>query len=244
MTEWAVFAEPSTWTFLLGGLWVTLRISAATILFSFVLGTLLALASMARAGPLRWLAATYVQVMRGIPVFVVILVSYFGLGRLGVHVDAATSVALALIVYTTAYISEIVRGGLLSVARGQMDAAQSLGIRRVDALRFVILPQAFRAMVPPLVNQYIIAINGTSIGSVIGLDELLRRSVILYNGHQNPIQTLVVSGTMYFLVLFALSSFSRRFELSHLMQRPTPTARTWPVALLRFRRYAEMLTTR
>ncbi len=243
MSGWEPFLDPSAWAFLLGGLWVTLRISAATIFFSFILGTLLALMSMSPLRPIRSFARGYVQVMRGIPVFLTILVTYFGLGRVGIQVDAATSVALSLIVYTTAYVSEIVRGGLLSVARGQADAARSLGLRRMDVLRFVILPQAFRAMVPPLVNQYIIAINGSSIGSVIGLDELLRRSVIFYNGHQNPIQTLVVSGSMYFVVLYSLSRFSRRFELNNMIRRRSePAGVKWNTVLLR--RSAQVLASR
>jgi His/Glu/Gln/Arg/opine family amino acid ABC transporter permease subunit len=222
VSGWAVFADPAIWLFLLGGLWVTLQISAVVIVVSFCCGTLLALACIAPWRLPRRAALTYVHVVRGIPVYLFMLVVYFGGSRLGLKGDVSVSVAVALTVYTTAYISEIVRGGVLSVAAGQLDAARSLG-----AFRYVVFPQALRAVVPPLILQYIVAINGTSIGAVIGLDELLHRSVILYNGHQNPIETLLVAGSMYFVVLFTLSRLARRFELSRLGAQSGPRQRMW-----------------
>lgn len=227
MSGWEVFADPSIWLFLLGGLWVTLQISAVVIVLSFCLGTLLALASIAPWRPVRRVALTYVHVVRGVPVYLFMLAVYFGGSRLGLKGDVAVSVAVALTVYTTAYISEIVRGGVLSVAAGQLEAARSLGFSPLGAFRYVVFPQALRAVVPPLINQYIVAINGTSIGAVIGLDELLHRSVILYNGHQNPIETLLVAGSMYFVVLFTLSRLARRFELSRLGAQSGPRRRIW-----------------
>jgi putative glutamine transport system permease protein len=234
VSGWDVFADPAIWLFLLGGLWVTLRIAAAIILLSFVLGTLMALASIAPWKPVRTAALTYVHVVRGVPVYLFMLAVYFGGSRLGLKGDVATSVGVALTIYTTAYVSEIVRGGVLSVAAGQMEAACSLGFSPVGAFRYVVFPQALRAVVPPLINQYIIAINGTSIGAVIGLDELLHRSVIVYNGHQNPIETLLVAGGMYFVVLFSLSRLARRFELSRLGARSGPRPRPRWAARLAF----------
>lgn len=209
---WAAFGRPETWTFLGGGLLITLRIAFVTVLLSLGFGTLLAFASMSRFGLLSGPANAYVLAIRGVPVFLIILMTYFGLGRLQIHVSIASAVTIALVGYTTAYISEIVRSGILSIVREQMEAARALALSRVQALRYIVLPQAFRIMVPPLINQYIIATTGTSIGAVVGLDELLRRSIILYNANQNPLQTLTVTGSIYFLVLSSLSIAGKHFE--------------------------------
>jgi len=227
VSGWAPYLEASTWLFLGGGLLITLRIAVITVLMSFVLGTLLAFGNMSRLVFLRLPSHVYVMVIRGIPVFLIILCTYFGLGRLKIHVSVAESVTIALVIYTTAYISETVRGAVLSIAQGQIDAARSLGLTRLQALRHVVLPQAFRITVPALVNRFIIAITGTSIGAVVGLDELLRRSQILYNGNQNPLQTLTVTGLIYFVLLYSLSRFSKRFELSALGRKPAAAGGGW-----------------
>jgi His/Glu/Gln/Arg/opine family amino acid ABC transporter permease subunit len=239
---WLVFTRPDTWTFLAGGLLITVTIAAVTVALSFVLGTLLAFATMSRRRPLSGPARAYVRIMRGIPVFLIILMTYFGLGRVNVHVSVAGAVTIALTIYTTAYISEIVRAGVLSIAHGQMDAARSLGLTGVQAFRYVILPQAFRMMVPPLVNQYIVAITGTSIGAVVGLDELLRRSIILYNGYQNPTEMLIVTGSIYFLMFTALASFSKRFELGSRGARSERPTEAWWDQLIPGRAIRPILT--
>ena len=168
---------------------------------------------LSRFAPLRWSAATYIDVMRATPVFLIIVFTYFGLPGLSVEVSTATSVTIALTFYATALIAEIVRAGILAVPVGQIEAARSLGLGQWNTFFHVILPQALRMMVPPLVGQYIILIKHTSIGGVVGLDELLRRAVILYNGFQNPAQALLVVAVIYFAFLYPLSMLSRRLEL-------------------------------
>jgi len=213
MREWSVFLEIQTWIWLGGGLLVTLRVAAVVILLSIVTGTLLALARLSRFAPLRWAAASYVDVIRAVPVFLTIIFVFFGLPNAGIEVSTATSVTIALTIYATALIAEIVRAGILAVAKGQIEAARSLGLGRVQTFFYIVFPQAMRMMVPPLVGQYIVLIKHTSIGGVVGLDELLRRAVILYTGFQNPTQTLIVVAVIYFMLLYGLSMLSRRFEL-------------------------------
>jgi aspartate/glutamate/glutamine transport system permease protein len=210
--EWAVFLEPQTWLFLAGGVLVTLQVAAVTVVISLVTGTLLALARVSRFAALRAPAGAYIDIIRGIPVFLVIIFTFFGLGRAGIIVSVAWSVTIALIIYATAQIAEIVRGGIQAVPRGQLEAARALGLNAVQTFRYVIYPQAFRMMVPALAGQYIILTKSTAIGAVIGLDETLRRAVILYNGYQNPLQSLFVAGCIYFVLLFSLSRLSRRLE--------------------------------
>jgi putative glutamine transport system permease protein len=210
--EWAVFLEPQTWIFLGGGVLVTLQVAAVTIVISLVTGTLLALARVSSVRALRLPSSAYIDVIRGIPVFLIIIFTFFGLGRAGIVVSVAWSVTVALTIYATAQIAEIVRAGIQAVPRGQIDAARALGFNRVQTFRYVVYPQAFRMMVPALAGQYIILTKSTAIGAVVGLDETLRRAVILYNGYQNPLQSLFVAACIYFVLLFSLSRLSRKLE--------------------------------
>lgn len=211
--EWAVFGQDQTWVWLAGGLLVTIRIAAVVVAISLITGTLFALMRLSRFAVLRWGATTYIDTMRATPVFLIIVFTFFGLPGLGIDVSTAVSVTTALTFYATALIAEIVRAGILAVPVGQIEAARSLGLGRLHTLFHIVLPQALRMMVPPLVGQYIILIKHTSIGGVVGLDELLRRAVILYNGYQNPTQALVVVAVIYFAFLFPLSILSRKLEL-------------------------------
>jgi len=211
--EWAVFTEWQTWIWLGGGLLVTIRVAAVVVGISLITGTLFALMRLSRFAMLRWSAATYIDTMRATPVFLIIVFTFFGLPGFGLDVSTATSVTIALTIYATALIAEIVRAGMLAVPVGQVEAARSLGLGWRHTFVHIVLPQALRMMVPPLVGQYIILIKHTSIGGVVGLDELLRRAVILYNGFQNPAQALVVVAVIYFAFLYPLSMLSRRLEL-------------------------------
>lgn len=211
--EWAVFLQGKTWLWLGGGLLVTLRVAAVVVAISLVTGTALALVRLSRNAGLRSAASLYVNVIRGIPVFLIIMFTYFALPKVGLNVSAAISVTIALTIYATALIAEIVRAGILAVPVGQVEAARSLGLTGAATFWHIVFPQAMRTMVPPLVGQYIILIKNTSLGSVVGLDELLRRTVILYNGFQNPAQALVVVAVLYFSFLYPLSALSRRLEI-------------------------------
>ena len=177
--NWAVFLDPQAWIWLGGGLLVTLRVAAVVIALSLVTGTVFALARLSPFAGLRWLALTYIETVRALPVFLIILATYFGLHGLRFEVSPAVAVTIALTIYATALIAEIVRAGILAVSIGQVEAARSVGLGRIATFRYVVFPQAMRAMVPPLVGQYIILIKHTSIGSIVGLDELLRRGYTL-----------------------------------------------------------------
>jgi His/Glu/Gln/Arg/opine family amino acid ABC transporter permease subunit len=212
--EWAVFLEPRIWFFLAGGLLVTLKVAAAAGLVSLAVGTFLAIARISRVRLIHILAALYIDVVRGIPVFLIIIFTFFGLGRLKIELTVAWSVIVALTIYESALMAEIVRAGILAVPRGEIDAGRALGLNQVQLFRYIVFPQAIRTMIPALAGQYIMLIKGTSIGAVIGLDEVLRRAIVLYNSFQNPLQSLFVAACIYFLLLFALSKLSQRLELS------------------------------
>ena len=211
--EWQVFLKLQTWIWLGGGLLVTLKIAAIVVGISLITGTIMALGRLSKFRTVHYTTAFYIDTIRSVPVFLIIMYTFFGLPRVGLKVSVAWSVTIALTIYATALIAEIVRAGLLAVPRGQLDAARSLGLTRWQAFLYIVAPQAFRMMVPPLVGQYIILIKSTSIGAVVGLDELLRRGIILYNGFQNPMQVLFVVACFYFGLLYPLTVLSRRLEL-------------------------------
>jgi glutamate transport system permease protein len=231
--EWTVFLELQTWIFLGGGVLVTLQVAATAVLFSLVSGTLMALGRLSKVPFIHYPAVAYIDVIRGIPVFLIIIFTFFGLGRLKIETTVAWSVTVALTIYATALIAEIVRAGIQAVPRGQVEAALGLGLSRVQTLRHVVFPQAFRMMVPALAGQYIMLIKSTAIGAVIGLDEVLRRSIILYNGYQNPMQSLFVAACIYFALLYTLSILSIRLELPDRAVSAPPEAEESLLASLR-----------
>ncbi|HEX2325060.1 MAG TPA: amino acid ABC transporter permease, partial [Chloroflexota bacterium] len=122
--------------------------------------------------------------------------------------------ALGLAIYTSAINAEIVRAGITSIGRGQHEAARSLGLTYVQTMRYVVLPQALRRIVPPQVGQIITLVKDTSLAAVIGVQELTRRAQIIYQAEFNPLQSLFVVACIYFLFNYSLSRLSRRWELA------------------------------
>jgi His/Glu/Gln/Arg/opine family amino acid ABC transporter permease subunit len=161
------------------GLWLTVQISVFGLVGALVLGTVIALLRIAPLAPLRWAGASYVEFFRNTPLIVQLFFLFFGLPFLGIRFATDTFdnifrvafVGMAL--YHAAYVAEVVRGGLLGVDRGQIEAARSLGLSYLQMLREVQLPQTFRAVVPPLGNIAIALVKNTSLASTIGVSELL-----------------------------------------------------------------------
>jgi putative glutamine transport system permease protein len=218
---WKVFLEPEIWVFLLTGLQVTVTIAAAAILLGLVFGMLLALARISRFPPIHYPAVLYIEVIRALPVLFLIFFVFFGGARgitvFGIKVsweDPIVATIIALTVYTSAVNAEIIRAGILSIERGQLEAARALGLNYFQLMRLIVLPQALRRMVPPQVSQFITLIKDTSLAYVIGTHELLNKAKILYSGFETgPIQALFVAAVIYFAINFSLSLISRRLEL-------------------------------
>ena len=164
----------------------TIFISLVSLVVGFVLGLLICLMKMSKIKILRWPASIYVQVLRGTPLFVQIFIIYFGLPQLGVQFPDIgpissdfVSGAFALSINSSAYIAEIFRSGIQSVDKGQMEASRSLGLGYVDTMRFVIVPQAVKNVLPALGNEFITLVKESSIISVIGVQELMFKSGIV-----------------------------------------------------------------
>ena len=158
---------------LLEGYRTTVIVSLLAMLLSLALGILVAGMRTSGVAPLRWLAVGYVEFFRNTPLLIQLYFYYFGLTRVGVRLSAFEAGVAALGIYTGAYVAEVVRAGILSVDRGQTEAARALGLSNLQTLRFVVLPQAVRTVVPPLGNLGIALIKNSALVGSIALADLL-----------------------------------------------------------------------
>ncbi|MDP9405576.1 MAG: amino acid ABC transporter permease, partial [Actinomycetota bacterium] len=170
------------------------------------------LGRLARSAPLRWAAGAYVEFFRALPLLTLLIFAAFGLPKLGLDYSRLTYVVIALAVYNSAVLGEIFRAGILSLERGQSEAAYAVGLTYWQAMLFVVVPQALRRMVPAVVSQLVTLIKDTSLGAIIGLEELLRRGQLEGEFDRNPLQALLFVAVVYILLCYALSRLARRLE--------------------------------
>jgi polar amino acid transport system permease protein len=191
----------------------TLRLAIPAILLGFVLGIFIGLARLARS---RWLsvpAAIYVEFFRGVPLVMVIFWFWFIVPALMGKTLPEFSVALtAFVVFEAAYLGEIVRAGIQSVPRGQLEAATATGLTRSQTMRNVILPQALRNMIPSLVTQFIVLLKDTSLASIIGYVDLTKAAQIVNNREIRPFELYLFIAVIYWACSYTMSSYARRLE--------------------------------
>ncbi len=204
------FTDLGIWRFLAEGVLTVLLISAVAIVLSLPLAVLLALGRLSARPALRLPAIGFVEGIRAIPLLLLIFYVFLNIPRDVPALVSRESLALtlALLVYTAAINAETLRAGILALDRGQMEAARSLGLSHAAALRYVVLPQAFRNTLPPLLAQFTTLVKDTSLGLAIGMVELLSRGRIIYQGERNPMETLYVVALLYFVVNFILEQAS------------------------------------
>ena len=201
-----------TWTFFLRGVWMTAVMAASSLALGLPLGLCLALARVQSNRFVSAPAAIYVEVMRGTPLLVQILFVYFVLPSVGVNLPAFTSGVLALTLNASAYISEVIRAGILSIDAGQMEAARALGMSYWQAMRRIILPQTFRRVVPPLTNEGIALLKDSSLVSVIGLTELARTGQELASRYAAPLTIWPLVALLYLALTFPLTRVAEYLE--------------------------------
>lgn len=199
----------------LGGLALTVVLAAAGLLLALPLGLLFGLARVSPLRRLRRPVTALVFVVRGTPLLMVVFWAYFFLPSLTGHkTDQFSTMLIALVVFDAAYLAEIVRAGILSLPSGQMEASRSLGLSYLRTMRLVLLPQALRAMLPSLVNQFVSTIKETSLGYIIGLNEVaFIASQINTQVFTKPVQVYGTLGLTYFAMCFGLS------RLAYLLER-------------------------
>ncbi len=217
----------------LGGLALTLLLSVLGLLLAFPLGVLLGLARLSPRPWLRWPVTAWVFTVRGTPLLMVVFWAYFFLPAVTGHKSSQFATMLAaLVVFDAAYIAEIVRSGIQSLPKGQMQAARALGLGHGDAMRFVVLPQALRNMLPSLVNQFVSTIKETSLGTIIGLAEVsFIASQINAQTLTRPVAVYTCLALTYFVMCFGLSRVAHGMEgrLRRGRRGERPTARNGSV---------------
>ena len=219
MFDWGVIA--ANWKFLLlqglvgigqygGG---TLKLAVPAIVLGFALGVLVALARMAEHPWLHYPAVVYVEALRGTPLVMVIFWFYFILPLLtGARPPEYTIALAAFVIFEAAYLAEIVRAGIQSVPRGQIDAATAAGLAFPQMMRYVVLPQAVRNMIPSLVTQFIVLFKDTSLASIIGMMDLTKAAQTVSQREIRPFEMYLFIAVVYWLCTYSLSLLSRRLE--------------------------------
>lgn len=215
--------------FLLKGALNTLILSIITIITSIIVGVVTGIFRTLRTAKpdskgikgkvilvfmksLYLLSTIYVEVVRGTPLLVQIFVVYFGLPSIGVDIDAWPAALLALTLNSGAYVAEVVRSGIESVEKGQIEAARSLGLSYIKTLRYIILPQAIKRIIPPLTSQFAALIKDTSLVSIIAISDLTFSGQQIITRTFRSFEIWIAVAVMYFVMTFAVSMASKYFE--------------------------------
>jgi putative glutamine transport system permease protein len=210
------FIGAYTWEhirFMLTGLGITLQVALIAIVFSFIIGCFLGTIRYTKLPVISQLTAAVVEIIRNLPLLLIIFFTFFALPEIGIKLSVMNAAIVALTVFEAAMISEIVRSGLNSIDKGQIEAARSSGLTYLQTLQQIVLPQALRRMVPPMVSQFISLLKDTSLAVVISLGELMHNAQIINGQDVNfVVPILLLAAVMYFIVNFALSLLARRLE--------------------------------
>lgn len=211
---WAPMVEPLTWwAYLVPGLWKTLQAAALAVVASGILGLVLASMRMSHVRVLSVVGGTLIEVMRAIPVLMMMLFWYFALRRfVGGDALALSAVVMGLTLYNAAVIAELIRSGVRSLPKGQREAASALGLTRPQTMRLILMPQAITAMLPALVSQLVVVLKDSALGYMIGYSELMRSAQNLATNKGNFIVVFLVTALIYIAINAALTGLARVVE--------------------------------
>jgi polar amino acid transport system permease protein len=207
--DWSVI--PQNIGLFMEGIWLTLEISALSLIISIPIGILLGLCRISRNRIIALVSGIYVEFMRGVPLLVLLIWIYFVLGKF-LNLGAYWSAIMGLAFFSAAFIAEIVRAGIQSVPRGQMEAARSSGMTYSKAMRLIILPQAFRKVLPPMASQFIILIKDSSLVSVISVVDLTLVGKNLVATSFRSLEVWTFIALAYFVMTFLLSQVINYLE--------------------------------
>ena len=211
--EWA----PEVFPFLIKASVVTLQVTAGSLALALVLGIFVAVARISSFKSLSYPALIYTDVMRGTPALVQLFIIYFGLSDLGLEFDPISAAIIGLGLNGAAYVGEIYRAGIVAIHRGQIEAALSLGMTPVRAMRYIILPQAVRIVLPPLTNYAILLVKDTAIISTIAAPEIMfeaRRIVQATFMHSVSGQIYLMAAFIYMAITLPMSYVAKRLEMA------------------------------
>lgn len=208
--RWDIILEnaPLFWK----GVQITILVSVVAIVAGLPLGVLTGLMRISKVRVVRWVAAAYIEFLRGTPLLVQIFIVVFALPEVGIKFSALTGAILALTINTSAYQAEIVRSGIQAIPSGQMEAALAMGLTPWQAMREVILPQALRLVIPPLTNEFIILIKDSALVSLIGVLELMGWARVIGNRTFRVFEPFIAVAVIYFVLTYSLSLLLQHIE--------------------------------
>ncbi|MCK0471480.1 amino acid ABC transporter permease [Halalkalibacter sp. APA_J-10(15)] len=198
--------------FILEGIWVTLQFVSVSLIIGLLLGIILAFFKIGRVGILRFLANAYTSIFRGTPLILQLSIIYFGVPQFGIDISAYVAGVLAFGLNSAAYVSEIIRAGIQAVDKGQQEAADALGVPYRHTMLHIILPQAFRNILPALFNEFINLTKESAIVSVIGVMDLMRRAQIVNAQLYTYFETFLLIGLVYYILVMGLTLIGRFIE--------------------------------
>ncbi|MBO3757778.1 MAG: amino acid ABC transporter permease [Candidatus Brockarchaeota archaeon] len=202
----------SIFPYLIQGLVFTLELSIFGFILGFFLGITLAVLRLSNDRLLSSISSLYIDLIRGTPLLVQILIIYFGLPSLGIYFDPITAGILAIGLNSGAYQAEIIRSGIRAIPKENIESAQSLGLTDFKTYRFVVLPLAIRNVVPALTNELVTLVKDSSLISVIGVPELTRRGEYIIAWTFRPFEVYLLVALIYFVVCYFLSKLSAKLE--------------------------------
>lgn len=190
----------------------TIYISFFSLILALSIGLLISLLRLSHISAVRFIAIAYVDIIRGTPALLQIMAIYFGLPFFGIRIPAILAGILALGINSGAYIAEMIRGGLESIDKGQMEAARGLGMSYASAMRRIIIPQIFQIIIPPITGEYNTLVKGSSLLSVISIAELTRVGQRMLGVSFKPVESLVPIAILYFVINWIITRSTGKLE--------------------------------
>ncbi|MFC6260855.1 amino acid ABC transporter permease [Levilactobacillus fujinensis] len=205
--------SPDNLRYLFGGLGITILVSVVSIIGSFIIGSILGIIRYVKIKYFSAIVGFIIDVIRNLPLILILFFTYFGLPNLGVKPEIIPAAILAMTIFESTMLAEIVRSGIQAVDSGQMEGARANGLTYWQGLWHIVLPQAMVKMIPAIVSQFISLVKDTSLATIILLPEMLYRSQIIYGQNTNYIIPMFVAiALMYFVVCYCLSVLARYLE--------------------------------
>lgn len=200
--------------FLIKGVSVTLSLSAITVFFGAIFGSLLAMAHRSRHRIIRFFVGAFVEFIRGTPILLQLYFGYFILPLLfpALGLNDYSSIAMALVINSAAYVSEVIRSGIQAVDKGQTEAARSLGLHKGHTMLHVVLPQAVKNILPALGNEFVMIIKETSLASTFFVGDLMTSYLTVKGATYLSFESLLIVGMIYFVLTFSLSKLIGLYE--------------------------------
>ena len=195
--------------FYIEGIKITLLLALLTIIFGTLLGLVICIFKISKYKILRAIASIYIEIIRGTPLLVQLIIIHYGFR---INITEITSATVALSINSAAYIAEIIRAGIVSVNKGQMEAARSLGMNHFQSMKLIIIPQAIKNILPALANEFVVLIKESAIVSYIGLADIMYKANQIRSLTYLTLEPLLVAALIYFVITFTISKFIHYFE--------------------------------